>query len=386
LIYFPYKRMSKKSEQKVRELLLTSNIEVDGDNPQDIQVHDTSVYDRWLRDGSLGIGESYMEGLWSSNALDQTMKQLIDNMDELESRVKKSPSLILYTLKLKFLNLQNKIGAKRVIEKHYNDDVNLFSEMLDSYMQYTCGYWNRGAKDLEVAQRNKMQLIAEKLHLKPGMQILDMGSGFGGLSYFLATEYDVRVTAVTLSENQHEWATCNFAHPNITFILGDYRDIMSGEYDRIVSVGLLEHIGIKNYQLFFKKVFSLLKPEGIYLLHTIGSARTTTSTDQWIDKYIFPGGQLPSFKQIVDSIEEPFVIEDWHNFGENYSQTLHAWHHNLKKDWQIKTSSILTDKEFRMWEYYLLSCAGNFEARSSVQLWQIVICKNGVQGGYLSKR
>jgi cyclopropane-fatty-acyl-phospholipid synthase len=378
--------MSKESERQVQKLLSMADIQIGGTNPQDIQIHDKVVYDRWLCDGSLGIGESYMDGLWTSNALDQTMKQLINNMDELESQVKKSPSLILYTLKLKLLNLQNKIGAKRVIDLHYNDDVNLFTQMLDQHMQYTCGYWNQGATDLQTAQKNKMQLIATKLKLEPGMQILDIGSGFGGLAYFLATEYDVQVTAVTLSQNQHDWATLNFAHPNITFMLGDYRGIEATKYDRIVSVGLLEHVGIKNYPLFFKKVFSLLKSDGIYLLHTIGSARTTTSTDEWIDKYIFPGGQLPSFKQIVDSIEEPFVIEDWHNFGENYSRTLHAWHQNITEYWQTKPSNQSTAKEFRMWEYYLLSCAGNFEARSSVQLWQIVVSKHGVAGGYKSVR
>ena len=378
--------MSKKSEEKVRELLATADISVGGDNPQDIKVHDTTVYDRWLRDGSLGIGESYTEGLWGSNALDQTMKHLINNMDELELQVKKSPSLTIYSLKLKLINLQNKVGAKQVIKQHYNDDVGLFTKMLDPYMQYSCGYWNRGAKDLLSAQKDKLQLIAEKLHLQPGMQILDIGSGFGGLAYYLATEYGVKVTAVTLSQNQHDWATLHFAHSNITYILKDYRDIEANEYDRIVSVGTFEHIGIKNYPLFFKKVFSLLKSDGVFLLHTIGSARTTTSTDEWIDKYIFPGGQLPSFQQIVSSIEEPFVIEDWHNFGENYSRTLHAWHQNLSNYWQTKSHNTASEKEFRMWEYYLLSCAGNFEARSSVQLWQIVMSKKGVVGGYKSVR
>jgi len=372
--------MSNTSASKVHELLALADITIDGTKSQDIHISDPSVCDRWLRDGSLGIGESYMEGLWTSNALDQTMKHLINNMDGLETLVKKSPSLILYTLKLKLLNLQNKLGAKKVIDQHYNDDVSLFTQILDPYMQYSCGYWNKGANNLSQAQEHKLELIAEKLHLQPGMSVLDIGSGFGGLAYFLATKYDVSVTAVTLSKNQHEYALTNFSHPNVTFVLQDYRDIPENKYDRIVSVGTFEHIGIKNYPLFFKKVFSLLAEKGFFLLHTIGSARTTTSTDEWIDKYIFPGGQLPSFKQIVESIEEPYVIEDWHNFGENYSRTLHEWHNNLKQSWQGG------DERFRMWEYYLLSCAGNFEARSSVQLWQIIMNKKGIEGGYTSMR
>lgn len=373
--------MSKASEMKVRELLSIADIIVGGNRPQDIQILDTTVYDQWLRDGSLGIGESYMEGKWGAVSLDQTMKHLINHMDELEALVRKSPSLILYTTKLKLLNVQNKIGSKRVIEQHYDDDIELFKNMLDPYMQYSCGYWNFGAEDLTTAQRDKMRLIAEKMYLEPGMEILDIGSGFGGLANFLATEYMVKVTAVTLSKSQHEYALAHFAHPNITFVLQDYRDIVHKEYDRVVSVGTFEHIGIKNYKAFFKKVFALLKNDGFLLLHTIGSARTTTSTDEWIDTYIFPGGQLPSTTQIVESIDEPYVIEDWHNFGENYSRTLHAWHNNLSQFWKDKA-----DKNFRMWEYYLLSCAGNFEARSSVQLWQIVVSKKGIKGGYKSIR
>lgn len=368
---------------KVKELLQIADIEIGGARPQDIEISDPAVYERWLRDGSLGIGESYMDGMWTSNALNQTVKCLIDNMDLLESSVKKSPSLVLYALKLKLLNLQNKIGSKQVIELHYDDEIALFRALLDPFMQYSCGYWNRGAKDLNGAQSDKLRLIAEKLHLQPGMNVLDIGSGFGGLAYYLASQYQVKVTAVTLSKNQHEYACTHFSHPNITHVLKDYRDIRNDDtYDRVVSVGTFEHVGIKNYSRFFEIVFSLLKPGGFLLLHTIGSARTTTTTDEWIDKYIFPGGQLPSCRQILSSIEEPYVVEDWHNFGENYSRTLLAWHHNLVNYWQDKNDS----KRFRMWEYYLLSCAGNFEARSSVQLWQIVLSRNGIKGGYKSIR
>jgi cyclopropane-fatty-acyl-phospholipid synthase len=254
--------------------------------------------------------------------------------------------------------------------------------MLDPTMTYSCGYW-KNAKTLEEAQIAKYDLIARKLGLKKGMRVLDIGCGWGGFSKHVASNYGVEVIAITLSENQATLAREVCAGLNVEVRVQDYRDI-NEKFDRVVEIGMFEHVGIRNYREFMEICHRSLKEGGMLMLHTIGSNFSNIVGDRWIDKYIFPGGQLPSIAQIGKSTEGLFVMEDWHNFGCDYDKTLMAWFKNFDAHWgELKDR--YPPEFYRMWKYYLLSCAGAFRARST-QLWQVVLVKDGVLGGYQTVR
>jgi len=259
--------------------------------------------------------------------------------------------------------------------------------MLDPYMQYSCAYWDRGANSLADAQKDKLQLIGEKLQLQPGMRLLDIGCGWGGLANYMHETFGISVVGLTISKEQLAFAKERFGKPGIEFRLQDYRHCEDEPFDRIVSVGMLEHVGYKNYKVYFNKVFDLLKKDGLALIHSIGDTMTDVKCDPWIDKYIFPNGLLPSARHITNAIPEPYVIEDWHNFGSSYDLTLMEWYKNFSKAWPELSKNLGLDERFkRMWTYYLLTCAGAFRARVSPQLWQIVMGHVGQKGGYKSVR
>ena len=233
------------------------------------------------------------------------------------------------------------------------------------------------------AQENKLDLICKKLYLKPGMKLLDIGCGWGGLARYAAKNYGVQVVGVTISKEQAACAQRDKQRYPVEIRLQDYRDL-NEKFDRIVSVGMFEHVGYKNYHTFMEVTHELLKDDGLMFLHTIGGNVSYTRGDDWIDKYIFPNGMLPSIAQIGNSIEHLFVMEDWHNFGADYDKTLMAWYANFEKSWPSLQPKY-GDRFYRMWKYYLLSCAGLFRARG-IQLWQIMLSKKGVIGGYQSVR
>jgi len=196
-------------------------------------------------------------------------------------------------------------------------------------------------------------------------------------------KYGVEVVAITLSENQAEYAKRVCKDLPVEICVQDYRDL-NEKFDRIVEIGMFEHVGVKNHRTFMKVVYKCLNDNGMVMLHTIGGNKSTSTGDPWIDKYIFRGGQLPSVAQIGTSIEGLFVMEDWHNFSVDYDKTLMAWFKNFDKNWH-KIKNNYPPHFYRMWKYYLLSCAGTFRARH-IQLWQVVLSKGGVQGGYESIR
>jgi len=233
-----------------------------------------------------------------------------------------------------------------------------------------------GVEPLDEAQEAKLDLICRKLQIEPGMKVLDIGCGWGGLAKYIAEHYNCRVTAINIAEEQISYARKLCKNLPVEIKQVDYRDL-TGSYDKIVSVGMFEHVGPKNYKTFMKAVHNCLKNDGVFLLQTIGSNETEGSCDPWFNKYIFPNGKLPSIAQIGNSIEGLFVMEDWHNLGEHYEKTLLAWHKNLNKAW-IQLKNKYDEKFRRMFEYYLLSCAGAFRARQ-MQLWQIVFTKYGAQ-------
>lgn len=363
-----------------QNLLSHAGITIDGRASCDICVRNDNLYPRVLGDGSLGLGESYMDGWWECEALDDFFFR-IARSDVFNITPKNLSSLCMY-VQAKLMNLQSPARAFQVGEQHYDLGNDLFNVMLDKNMMYSCGYW-KNATTLDQAQENKCDLICKKLCLKPGMKVLDIGCGWGGLALHAAKNYGVSVVGVTISKEQAEYARERTQGYPIEIRLQDYRDL-NEPFDRIVSVGMFEHVGCKNYQTFMDITHRLLKDGGLLLLHTIGGNSSQTHGDPWLNKYIFTNGMLPSVEQIAQASQNLFVMEDWHNFGPDYDKTLMAWHENFKKHWPHLKSKY-DDRFYRMWVYYLLSCAGLFRARA-IQLWQIVFSKAGVLNGYQSIR
>ena len=363
-----------------QEMLEPAGIRLNGSNAWDIRVHDARLLSRVVRHGTLGLGEAYMEGWWDCPQLDQMICRAM--LAGLEDRVRHNFRYKVFSLLFGLVNRQTFSRAFEVGRRHYDLGNDLFEAMLDTSMNYSCGYW-RNSETLEDAQKAKMDLICRKLELEKGMRVLDVGCGFGGLAHWIASQYDVSVAAVTVSEQQASLARERCANLPVTVDLVDYRQV-TGTFDRIVSVGMFEHVGPKNYRTFFSKIASLLQPEGLFLLHTIGAGDHTCTADQWTEKYIFPNGVLPSMHAIVKASEDVLVMEDWHNFGADYDPTLMAWYENLKQAWpQLRQRY---DERFRrMFEYYLLISAGSFRARAN-HLWQVMFSKHGIAGGYSAAR
>jgi cyclopropane-fatty-acyl-phospholipid synthase len=363
------------NKEYITKILSTADVKIDGDRPWDIKVHNDRLYSRVIAGGSLALGESYMQGWWDSEALDEFFNHILGAKIDKKFTGLNDAAIFL---KARLLNRQRS-HAFNIGKKHYDIGNDLYKAMLDSNMQYSCGYWN-DATTLEQAQINKMDMICRKLQLKKGEKLLDIGCGWGGLLKYAAEKYGIIGVGVTVSKEQAALAEENCKDLPIEIRLKDYRTI-DEKFDKIVSVGMIEHVGYKNYHKYMKVVNHCLKDDGIFLLHTIGSNITTKSgADPWIDKYIFPDGKLPSIRQLSESFEKLFVVEDWHNFGADYDKTLIAWRTNFNNAWPTLKEKY-SDEFYRMWNYYLSCCAGQFRARG-IQLWQIVLTKKGLKGGY----
>ncbi len=367
-------------EKMAQEVLSIADIQINGDRPWDIQVHNPKLYQRILKDGSLGLGEAYVEGWWDAKAVDQFFFKII--YSKLQDRLKPTWALRWAVFKAKFLNLQDKKGSMAVIDQHYQIGDDLFEKMLDPLMTYSCGYWKR-ASSLAEAQMAKYDLIAKKLGFQKGMRVLDIGCGWGGFAKHVAENYGVVVVGVTLSENQANYAREITKGLPVEIRVQDYRDV-NETFDRIVEIGMFEHVGVKNYRTFMETVYRNLKDDGLFMLHTIGQNESKVFLEEWIDKYIFPNSPVPSIAQIGKSIEGLFVMEDWHNFSADYDKTLMSWFNNFDQNWATLKDSY-PESFYRMWKYYLHFVAGTFRARNH-QLWQVVLSKKGVLGGYESIR
>ncbi|PIN81388.1 cyclopropane-fatty-acyl-phospholipid synthase [Candidatus Woesearchaeota archaeon CG10_big_fil_rev_8_21_14_0_10_32_9] len=364
-----------KYKQTVQKLLDSADIKINGSRPEDIHVLNDKLYPRVIAEANLGLGEGYMDGWWTCKAIDKFIYKIL--CADLQSRIKKTPSMALLYLKAKFSNNQ-KTRAKHIGQWHYDIGNELYKSMLDKNMNYSCGYW-KNAKTLDQAQIDKMELICKKLKLKKGMRVLDIGCGWGTLARYMAKNYSARVVGVTVSKEQAKLAKeLNKGLP-VEIRIQDYREL-NEKFDCIVSVGMIEHVGPKNYKEYMNVADRCLKEDGLFLLHTIGSATSHVSGEPWTDKYIFPDGVIPSIKQLSAACEQHFLIEDLHNFGADYDKTLMAWHANFTKAWP-KLKKNYDERFKRMWDYYLLSCAGSFRARNN-QLWQLVLSKKGVKGVY----
>lgn len=367
------------AKDALSRVLEQADIRINGDRPWDIKVHNENLYKRILQQGTMGAGESYMEGWWDCDALDQMFFRAITG--QLEHRFSDS-GLAAAALKLyqSFFNLQNRQRAFEVGKKHYDFGNDMFVSMLGPTMNYSCAYW-QDADNLDDAQTAKMELICRKLKLEPGMTVLDIGCGWGTLAAWMAEKYGADVTGISVSQEQINFAAKK--HPELRWLMDDYRSL-EGKFDRVVSVGMFEHVGYKNYGEFMTTVRRLLKDDGLFLLHTIGANQQRLGTDPWINKYIFPNGMLPSQENLVKAFAPCFIMEDWHNFGADYDKTLMAWSERFEQGC-AENKFKYTEETRRMFRYYLLSCAAAFRARD-IQLWQLVLSPSGVPGGYRSVR
>jgi len=375
------------AKQKIEALLKEAGIDINGSGECDLQVFNEKLYQRVLTGGSLALGESYIDGWWDAKSLDGFFYTIL-SAGVPQKFVFTWPELLAF-LRAWFFNLETPARAFKVGQQHYDIGNDVYEAMLDKRLVYTCGYWNpstslrAGAQNLDEAQESKLDLVCRKIGLKKGNTVLDIGCGWGSFLKFAAEKYQAKGTGITVSKNQAELANKLCEGLPVEIKLQDYRDTI-GKFDHVVSLGMFEHVGTKNYQTFFKKAHELLKDDGLFLLHTIGVSQPMKFADPWVEKYIFPNSILPAPAQISKSIEGLFVMEDWHNFGADYDKTLMTWFKNFDAAWP-KLQGKYSEKFYRMWKYYLLSFAGAFRNRD-LQLWQIVLSKKGVPGGYKSVR
>src|SRR3989338_2427847 len=361
--FYSINHMPSQTQSQIQTLLDGSGITLNGTNPWDIQVKNEAFYNRVLTQGSLGFGESYMDGWWECDAIDELITRLfsIDVTRRLKTNWKEIGLLLASSL----MNRQAGKRAYKIGEEHYDVGNELYTAMLDKRMVYTCGYW-KDATDLDSAQDAKLDLVCKKIGLKSGDRVLDIGCGWGSFAKFAAEKYGASVVGITVSREQVERAREICAGFPIEIRLEDYRDV-SGQFDKIISLGMFEHVGSKNYHAYMEVARRCLTDDGMFLLHTIGGNRSVASTDPWIGKYIFPNSMLPSIAQIGQSIEGLLVMEDWHNFSADYDKTLMAWFHNFDTRWP-EIQKAYGERFCRMWKYYLLASAGSFRSRRN-QLW-----------------
>ena len=372
------------AQRRIESLLAQAGVTVGGQQACDPKIHDAHFYHRVIAHGSLGLGESYMDGWWDADDLDGFLFRLL--AARLDEQVHGIDDVWLW-FKSSLLNLQRGHRAFMIGKRHYDLGNDLFRAMLGKRLVYSCAYWKE-ADHLDAAQEAKLDLVCRKLQLKPGMRVLDIGCGWGEALKFAAERHGVTGVGITVSHEQAEFARALCRDLMIEIRVQDYRnvpdEIGDEKFDRIFSIGMFEHVGVKNYRTYFEVKRRCLADDGLALLHCIGSNVSSNHTDPWIAKYIFPNSMLPSAEQIAAARENLFVIEDWHNFGADYDRTLMAWRTNFDAAWP-RLQDRYDERFRRMWRFYLSASAAVFRARRD-QLWQIVLSPRGVPGGYQAPR
>lgn len=355
-----------RAKKYIHRLLQECGVQIGGDAPHDIHIANDKFYLRVLVDGSLGLGESYMEGWWDTPALDGFIYRLLSA--GLDERVHSWRDGLAYCQAALF-NRQAIARAFEIGRRHYDLGNDLYEAMLDRRMIYSCAFWDQ-ATTLEDAQEAKLELVFRKLGLSAGQKVLDVGCGWGGALRLAAERYGVDGTGVTVSREQAQYARrVNDGFP-VQIMLSDYRAV-DEQFDHVYSIGMFEHVGARNYRTYMKTIHRCLRPEGYFLLHTIGASKSGNHTDPWIEKYIFPNSMAPSQRQIIEAVDGLFIVRAWQSIGANYDPTLLAWRSNFERHWpKLKKGR---DERFqRMWRFYLSASAAAFRARK-LDVWQVLL-------------
>jgi len=357
-------------------LLAKAGITINGPQPWDLQVHDPRAYARVVRDGSIGFGEAFMDGWLDCARIDIMVDRAY--RAGITKNVEVLRWAFLQALKARLSPFGSRFRSFKIGKWHYDTGNDLFEIMLDKYMIYSCGYWQH-AQTLAEAQISKLELICRKLQLEPGMRVLDIGCGWGGLARYAAEHYGVSVVGVTVSKQQVDLGRRLANGLPVELRYADYRDI-NETFDRVVSVGMFEHVGRRHYRDFFRACERCIKPSGIFLLHTVGYLKQQ-AINPWYNKYIMPGVEFPTVANIVGSAGRNLVLEDFHTWhGSHYDKTLMAWFERFNSGWS-KLKVYYDEIFYRMWKLYLQGCAGAFRAER-MRVWQLVFSKGGIPGGY----
>jgi len=363
------------------DLFARADVRFGGTRPWDIAVHNDRLFQRMRSGGSLGFGEAYMDGDWDCPALDQLFDRIISA--RLSDQLGLTLPLALLMLAARFTNRQSVARSAEVAHTHYDLPLEIHQATYDRRLTASCAYW-KDARTLDQAQENKLDLICRKIGLETGHSVFDIGCGWGSFIGFAAEKYGAHCTGVTVSKEQVAYVKERYAKLPVRPLLADYRAYAGPKVDRIVSVGMFEHVGSKNYRTYFEFARRLLKEDGIFLLHTIWENERHPVIDAWQDKYIFPNGDLPSLGEVTSAVEGLFVVEDVHNFGVDYDHTLMAWNENFQSH-RASLAPRLGERFCRMWEYYLLQNAAAFRCRH-INVGQLVLTPHGLRGGYTAIR
>lgn len=346
--------------------------------PVAIRFLDNKIPRELVLDPQLAIGEGYMDGriTMESGSIYDLLALFANNISRngFPSWMEIADKFRHWTRFIRQIN--GEARSKRNVSHHYDLPSALYELFLDKDRQYSCAYFPKGTESLEEAQIAKKRLITSKLCLSPGQNVLDIGCGWGGLSLHIAREKEVKVLGITLSEEQERYATARAAKAgveNVCFRLTDYRAV-NETFDRIVSVGMFEHVGLPNYQNFFRKVNACLKDDGVALFHTIGRLSGPGFTNPFIAKYIFPGGYAPALSEIAPAIEASgLLITDVEVLRLHYAETLALWRKNFESAWD-KAAGMLSERFCRMWEFYLAGCEVGFRYHN-LAVFQIQLAK-----------
>jgi cyclopropane-fatty-acyl-phospholipid synthase len=366
---------------QIEALLKRADIIINGSRAWDPQVNnDKEFWRRLYAEGSLGLGEAYMDGLWDVADMAELFNRILSS--DVASGLKPTASLIWQMLQAQLFNMQDIARSKRVAKMHYSE-TEAYRASLDKRMTGSCGYWPDGVTNVDEAQEAKLDLVCRKIGLQPGQTVWDIGCGWGAFMGFAAEKYGARCVGVTVSPDQATYGRDRYKHLPVEFQVKDYREF-GGQTDHIVSMGMFEHVGHKNYRTYFETARRVIKDDGLFMLHTIGQQYSTHTIEPWLEKYIFPGGVIPSMAQIGKAIDGLWTVIDVHNIGPHYDKTLMAWYDNFERNWK-KDRTPEEERFFRLWKYYLLSCAGGFRAKL-LQVWQFVLSTRGVPDGYITQR
>jgi cyclopropane-fatty-acyl-phospholipid synthase len=368
-------------KQRIADLFRVADIEIGGSRPWDIRVHSNRFYRRVMAQGSLGLGEAYMDGDWACEALDQFFDRVIGA--RLSDKLGLTLPLALLVAVSRFQNRQTAKRAKQAADVHYDLPIDIFEATFDTRLTGSCGYWQT-ATNLDDAQTAKLDLICRKIGLGRGDTVLDIGCGWGSFLGYAALQYGADCRGVTVSPVQRDYAMKRYAGLSVTPLLMDYRHYTGPKADHLVSMGMFEHVGAKNYRTYFECARRYMKDDGLFLLHTIWENERYPTIDTWQNKYIFPNGDLPSVGEIATAAEGLFVVEDVHNFGVFYDRTLMAWNAKFQSN-RTEMARRHGERFCKMWEYYLLQSAGAFRCRH-ISVGQFVLSPHGLRGGYQSVR